>query len=150
MEFQNTMQYGDNPMELENTMQFDDNQMEFKDIMHFDDNQMEPLSWSDDDDDDSDIDEGMDSFEPIDEAHEDFLARALKSVTFDEQQSAIHDLHGVSSDTQEDPMLVEQKLSQMEEEIHKIKSKSKQAYLQAMAMSPDFGKIWQQPKCVKF
>ncbi|CAJ1944497.1 unnamed protein product [Cylindrotheca closterium] len=105
-----------------------------------DDNEMDIMSWSSEDETSETEECGLDSFEsletgPIDEAHEDLLARALKSITFDEQQSAIHDIHGVS-EIQEDPIIMEEKLSQMENEICKIKKK--EAYLQAKEISPDF------------
>ena len=106
---------------------------------------MKSLSWSSEDDTSETEKSGLDSFEfaevgPIDEPHENVLARALKSITFDEQQSAIHDIHGVS-EIQEDPKMVEEKLLEMESEICKIKSK--EAYLQANAISPGFGKFGQ-------
>jgi len=94
-------------------------------------------SYSSEDDSSYSEESGLDSSAQTqaDEPYEDLLARALKSITFDEQQSAINDIHGVS-EAQEDPRLVEQKLMDLEEEICKIKSK--EAYLQAEAISPGF------------
>lgn len=79
------------------------------------------------------------SVNTVEEPPENLLAKALKSITFDEQQSAIHDIHGVSVINQEDPKMVQQKLIEMEEEISKIKSKD--AYLKAKASSPEFGEF---------
>eukprot|EP00980_Cylindrotheca_fusiformis_P026955 scaffold18140_cov54-Cylindrotheca_fusiformis.AAC.1 len=64
------------------------------------------------------------------------LAKTMSSLTFEEQQVAIHDLHGVSEVTEDDPNIVDEKIAEMQVELSKISSKD--AYLLAEELSPDY------------
>eukprot|EP00980_Cylindrotheca_fusiformis_P003722 scaffold824_cov129-Cylindrotheca_fusiformis.AAC.2 len=70
------------------------------------------------------------------ESHESVLAKTMSSLTFEEQQVAIHDLHGVSEVTEDDPKMVDEKLAEMEVELSKIPSKD--AYLLAKEIYPGY------------
>jgi hypothetical protein len=63
----------------------------------------------------------------------------MSSLTFEEHQSAIHDLHGVSEVPEDDPKMIVEKLAELEVELSKISSK--EAYLTAKASSPDYGAL---------
>eukprot|EP00980_Cylindrotheca_fusiformis_P017879 scaffold5672_cov97-Cylindrotheca_fusiformis.AAC.2 len=75
------------------------------------------------------------------ESYESMLAKTMSSLTFEEQQVAIHDIHGVSEITEDDPRMIEEKLAEMEVELSKISSKD--AYLLAKEISPGYGKLCQ-------
>eukprot|EP00980_Cylindrotheca_fusiformis_P003723 scaffold824_cov129-Cylindrotheca_fusiformis.AAC.3 len=75
-----------------------------------------------------------------DDTHESMLAKTMSSLTFEEQQVAIHDLHGVSEIAEDDPIMIDEKLVEMEVELSKISSKN--AYLLAKEISPDYGKLF--------
>lgn len=72
------------------------------------------------------------------ESHETILAKAMKSLSFQERQTAINDLHGVSELEEDDGVLIEEKLEEMEGELSKISQKD--AYLIALESFPDYGK----------
>lgn len=73
------------------------------------------------------------------ERHESILAKTMSSLTFEEHQMAIHDLHGVAEVLEDDPKMIDEKLCEMEAELIKISSQD--AYLLAKETSPDYGAL---------
>ena len=87
-------------------------------------------------DDDLDQSVGSDEFGISNQEMDIAIAQALNSMSMNERQQALHDLHGVSDVPEEDPKVLRAKLDQLEVELSKIPDK--RAYYMAKAISPAY------------
>ena len=74
---------------------------------------------------------------PLDVAEVDaFLAKEMNQMSIQERDRVLYDIHGVSEVITETPDLIEERLFELEVELHKIFPKP--AYDQAMYSDPDY------------
>jgi hypothetical protein len=67
---------------------------------------------------------------------ESMIAKAMHSLSFEEQRTALHDIHGVADIEDDNPEVMETKLAQLEMELCKLPHKK--AYYMAKATSPAY------------
>ena len=62
------------------------------------------------------------------ESFTDLMAQRLAALSMEEREAAIYDLHGVSDDIDETPDFVQQKLTEIQNELERIPDAEKRAY----------------------
>jgi hypothetical protein len=68
---------------------------------------------------------------------ESYLASDLESLSIEERERVYNEIHGVTERTEEDPIVVEEKMISLEKEIKQIKL-NKAAYERALFLSPRY------------
>eukprot|EP00934_Nitzschia_sp_Nitz4_P001404 Nitzschia sp. Nitz4//scaffold125_size66327//21610//23311//NITZ4_006128-RA/size66327-augustus-gene-0.7-mRNA-1//-1//CDS//3329534604//1404//frame0 len=72
----------------------------------------------------------------VEDSFDNVVAQAMHSLSLGERQQALHDLHGVSDQVNDDPHYLNTKLSELEVELSKIADKP--AYYMAKAVAPAY------------